>query len=1119
MQTEIDDFLKLLNKLETQKNCYCYLFLKIMLEQMNLNGEISSRKLLNSFKLFYYLKHKSGFSFKYNNAHSLSEINKFNTNELWIIIKSHSYDLLISKKIIRVYKNEKSEYIFCLSKILLNSLSRIGMSETILNINEKINNYFESPHNQKNEVSENNRELNKVDNNNVKVKAIVNGQNKNKIVLNPTNKLYKRIKKEFECKKFIGDIQIDDNEFEILIQYLKDCCRVLVNSYSKERIDPILSTALVQIGIRYYDGNFWRHVERLLGNINLNTNNQAIIGNSFIATLKSYKKIIYSDNERVGNILMHGFVSNAFAKDLFSFLFSYYRIDLDRDIARNTKKELDNLIHTIIKNDNTSRTYWIVNQTADAVRANTTGSKIRIRRYLRLIDKYFWERETCSKTSNRIIAQLNNWLETSKEIEIERKKICFSSNNERKKAYSSPYYKCNLRNKSFEIVLPIQLVKFDDNDNIKWEIKIGAKTFSKTPNLLHAVSGVKCEEIKIPIEASDLFIKTSIDLISNNTKLRTFKIDSEEIRFFDKNGYFINSDNLPKGEVFAFSNIKQEISSNALIEAEDYNGVKFYYFDFQHGDIVILSNRKLLAVGKKPEEGLLMRNEINGMFANLNARRIPVYSSLPSLFIKIASEKIPGTVLKINNEIIRLNELKFIKSNIDKSLNEVGYIINLDKFRVNKEGIYTVLIDVPNDKTDRYWEFAYIPDFNYEFEDSPYIFKEKGSIKINTIKEIRPFDKNTTKINGESIYNFNITPNLDELLFDILIDNSKIQIGFTIPFLSWSYDNINWSINKPEDLWHSLIPNNIYIKYPSDKIVLEMDETDDCDEDNEFSVEYTKLKSLGLFNCDMVKFKSWIGREEVVRTIKMIVDSNKFDFLNAITKSNVISLIIMGDFENDILYGEFEIAGECDYYADVEFNNKPIAEKIQIRNNKIEIPCKIFSGEYKITLYEDEVDESGFGDINYLVIGTFYRDVLNPKDITGRTLKIEKLRKIKYNYLSIPLCESCSYMIKSIRKIHEKTGNIYEGLFLITSKNFCVIENSKVRIEFVDLNMIKNCNIKFTDEYGDLQNFLYDNEKRIILQDEDFKLKASVRYRKYNELFDDDYAYEVSFIGSDNSKK
>ena len=100
----------------------------------------------------------------------------------------------------------------------------------------------------------------------------------------------------------------------------------------------MLCIALVQMGIRTYDGKFWEHISEILwrqdGKI-IPVNQHEWIGGLFTKTMLSFGKPIYRKNEYVNNILMHCFITDSFADKFFDFLYSFYNIDLERDISTN----------------------------------------------------------------------------------------------------------------------------------------------------------------------------------------------------------------------------------------------------------------------------------------------------------------------------------------------------------------------------------------------------------------------------------------------------------------------------------------------------------------------------------------------------------------------------------------------------------------------------------------------------------------------------------------------------------------------------------------------------------------------------------------------------------------
>ena len=72
------------------------------------------------------------------------------------------------------------------------------------------------------------------------------------------------------------------------------------------------------------------------------------LGNTVTKTLLSLGKPVYSETEYVTNILMHCIVTDSYALRFFDYLFSYYRLDLERDISGMQKTDIDYICDSII---------------------------------------------------------------------------------------------------------------------------------------------------------------------------------------------------------------------------------------------------------------------------------------------------------------------------------------------------------------------------------------------------------------------------------------------------------------------------------------------------------------------------------------------------------------------------------------------------------------------------------------------------------------------------------------------------------------------------------------------------------------------------------------------------
>lgn len=129
-----------------------------------------------------------------------------------------------------------------------------------------------------------------------------------------------KINRQFKTCRYIGDIVISEDEYILLKAYLRSICRKYLNTSERYITSPIFAVALVQIGIHKYDGRFWPHVEREI-DMELPGSYQKWIGRSFYKTLEKYNKYKVAENEMMNNILLHCFITNYYASDLFDFLF------------------------------------------------------------------------------------------------------------------------------------------------------------------------------------------------------------------------------------------------------------------------------------------------------------------------------------------------------------------------------------------------------------------------------------------------------------------------------------------------------------------------------------------------------------------------------------------------------------------------------------------------------------------------------------------------------------------------------------------------------------------------------------------------------------------------------
>jgi len=350
-------------------------------------------------------------------------------------------------------------------------------------------------------------------------------------------------------------------------------------------------------------------------------------------------------------------------------------------------------------------------------------------------------------------------------------------------------------------------------------------------------------------------------------------------------------------------------------------------------------------------------------------------------------------------------------------------------------------------------------------------------------------------------------PEVDNLQFSYKIKNKVINLSFDIPALKWRFDQGLWNVEKSPDIWHSDFPSTIYFKYPQDKIILSMDEHIENENDpDDQTVIYLKSKEKGIFECDTTRFKSWFGREKVLRSIFLDIPKNRTEFARIITLSIVAAQILKGNFESEKLIGEIEIVGHANYFVDVVFveTKEKLAEKLQLKDGKFEIESNLTNGLYQVNVFEDENDDTGFGIANYLPIGEFKHSIINPYDLHGKNIAIKFMKKGQDSPFQME--PSCKYVVSNLKRLDQSDKYNYKGKLIHGSSPIAY----DVFVQFIDLNKLQYVYLTYFDGFDYLE-FLYDTKRKIIVKVEEKGLTRAVRYRRYDSLFPEDYVYVVEF--------
>ena len=925
----------------------------------------------------------------------------------------------------------------------------------------------------------------------------------------PLEKLSWRIQTEFETKKLIGDIPINDEEYEILIQYLGNKLQWLKKLKLKDINDRTLCVALVQIGIRHYDSSFWPHVAKEIGLDTLSQDEQDLLGKSFFRTMNVRDKYVLGSSDRVYAILMQGFVCDNYAPKFFDFLYAFYNIDLERDISRLNEDVINELIEVMMRTDNTGRTYQLVVQTANAVRLYPEGAKTRVNWFLRLIDRAFWNEQLPDEPKDRLTRRFLEWAAASADIRSAQQNHHRSGKG--KKLYSTPYYKLHISSGQVRLILPPQHIRFVEHLNLAWIVRISETELRLPINpYTQGVTGYRTEEASVTLNGTDALLGCSIQLINGNETLRSFSINEKKYRFFDSNGDSIPSDHLQSGAVYSISKADCVPVSNALQMQKNSNALCYCSYYLEDGDLICFPNLPPVAVGTRIANGLMLRGCVSGVRYSEGEKTYPVYSAAPTLILTLSSHRIAGTALLLNdNKYPLMRDGKLLNGAatfpMQDGTDSVGVMLKTESLGCSENGAYTLSVDTPGRSCCTSYRFLLLKEFRFSFADAPYLFKTHGTL---CLPKSYPLEHKKAEYLTEGLaYKIDLEPNSSLFQCSCL----GFTLVFDIPVFRYRFEGEEWMTAAHIDVWHSAFQPKLEIQAPGSQITFSLDEYANAAEYNEeHEITVSRTATDQLFHCDLTRFLSWFGRQSARRIIYVQCAGmeKKEKFLGIVTKSVLLSGKLQVNDAGDEVTGSFHIIGMAEFYADLYCGETCLAEKLPLKDGQFTLNMKLRSGIYTATIYEAEEDEYGFGS-TYYEIGSREMQIIDPSDLTGKSVQIMLIQPVANpdSYLILYY----KYIIVDLKK-QEFDSNTYVGKMIVETKGGTLKATFPVLLTIPNIHNLDVGYVEF-DEDGEPAAFIYDSVEHCILKYADHRKGKAVIYRRYDPvLWTDEYLYRLSFI-------
>ncbi len=998
-------------------------------------------------------------------------------------------------------------------------------------------------------------------------------------ILTPQEKLFSYIEKEYDSKILLGDILLDEEQEKILDEYMKEELSVFAYGGDDwngvDYLNAIHSTktfayGLVRYAMTYYNkrhgGDFWPHFKEKYGFL-IPTNKQLSMHYVYREILNSTgRDDMLSDNpgNYIDEITMQSFVSDHSSKQLFDYLFAFWRVDLNREIE-TLYQELaffDDLIDAM-----RNRSQNIMSHTAHLLEFARVRPvfKTRVKRILKLMDDCFWNDKRCKENGNRINHLLNEWMDDSS--------CAFSNERVYKQrhalikdkdgiVYRTPVLKMDAYSNKIRLILPIQrLIHCEKENHPCWVIKTSDGVIEKTVHPEYKKDKISyyvdSEWIDIPLSSS--LSEFTIDLLRDEDGIteKSFKIASSDVRLFDQKGRCIDYQN----------NIVQEGNLTVISRDKDYpymldgqfstvamNGLYLKNGEVKEGQIIVFPGNYGILVGHKFLEGYDEKHFVKG--ASLIGEEGQIYqisNTLPNLLFKAKPDEIGGISLSINGKPNKVFD-RVTAFRLKDDLEEIGYVLDISSF-IKEDGLYEIFLSYPKmHRQTSLLHVAYIKDFNYEFVNAPYVFDIRATLRFS-LKMRFEEESNKRYLNNwnqganwakQFEFDFSQRDPGKESYCDLvqdrkisltyLLKDKKYKVQFDIPALFWRFDEKDeYNVKKPTDITLKELKQDkkrLYVTGPFDfsrMFIYTNDDVEVAEEESEI-----RIQDLNHPYFDLSKILHWCNEDFSQSRIKLSLhldEKKEKDFIDVICRSELKDVALVGDFENNVLYGIVDILGNEEYTITIYRDGELVGEDVRIENGEFSVDAELKSGIYECYVYEiadDEEDDFDSGSSSKLLNPEpKYSKLISLRELEGTSLTIRGFHDSKNR--CTPFMFKQRYYLRDLKRV-EYADLMKDGYDIvgIWDEKFCDEEaqaemvwykgkipvsgiEMPVLVSFKDLNDMSSIVILEIVE-KDCYELLIDNDSHRIISNRQL-LPSSYAYKKKKStcvsFYDDENCWDV----------
>ena len=922
-------------------------------------------------------------------------------------------------------------------------------------------------------------------------------------VLTDWEHLQNYIVEQFDSQPILGSIELDEKEYQMLIDYLSRTYLGKARSGLGLGVDKVVCIAMVQIALRCTGTAYWPIVAKTLG-IAQTTEMTTTLGKCFLRTMKNFKKATYATSEYVASIKLHSFVSNAYIGRLFDFLYAYYELDLGRNLEFANLEELRNLM---ISGEYFSRKQMILQQTIDALKLIPEASLNRLKTYLGWIDSAFWIQGWQPDHDDRFSRAFVEWC--AKKDEFNGKwSVSESSRRQGKRMHSRPTLSLDVRNGQLNLILPVQQLPFDCDDKVGWKIVDGeGKQHNLVCNLIESITGCRTDEQIQEISKTGLLNEISLEFYNGDRIIRSYTIPEDCVRLFNAQGLLITGKRIQPGSVFVVTHPDSCMETESESIVQKFGPWNLQLVELQEGEAVIFPDNTLAVVGDDATEGICGGHPIIGAMVHKKGSDTfyQVYGQFPSFLLKVSETQFAKTRFQINDHFLNAEEVRYRQLILHERTTDTGYLVTLP-LPSREFQLCHINISVPGDGHIRDWTFCYWPNFVFSFDNGkcalPYWDLPRGAVRVNTPIPMRGegVEKNP---NSSGEYGFLINANPRPLSLDFDWSYEVWTLELDVPVLAWRREEAPWQMTPIGEIWNKDFPEAIDIRTQSSEVCLYVDNDG---RQNGQSIFFRRRKDESFIHCDLLALQQWFTRDRIMHSVYISIDGTVFSFATVYCRSYVVSGRLEAHYANNELQGNFEIIGMGNYSVTLLHEQEEILTQVPVTNGMFTAQAPLKSGLYTAILYEGVEDEFGF-DVIWDEIGREKVRLLNPGDLTGASMVIKHLDTLNEQPEELGL-RLGFYHVKLTARA-ESEGVAYTGVLQDTSGS--MQKTLPVFVEYPDLDVIDHCKIHFLED-GEWLPFLYDYSQKRIITEENRNVPFMERYRRYVALVPEDtftVVYEI----------